>query len=328
MKILTYYSAVLICLLCFSCKKEHNSTQPATANATKLYPVTFALSSFSQNVTNLNLHTGTSSSNVIKAASPSLKDTVDLLYYILYNPANNTIVRKLTQYSSAANFGTIKDSVAAGNYTVIIAGGKSGLQSYPVGDVRALSGNIYSSLTDLYFNYQPDSVALPTMYPWKDTFLKQFNVTIPTSSVQQVSLDRIVAQLQINITDTVPAKAAMVEAVISNDGANSNLSQGTGYTTSNFPYSPAYRVPVTAAQIGKPNLQLTTYTINYYTPFTVTINAYDNTGTRIASKNVSNVTCQKNMRTILTGKLFNGTPTVGFGVTTTNQTLTNTNRGF
>ncbi len=321
MKTLTYYSALLLCLLCFSCKKEHSQTSSITPSE-KLYPVTFSLASFNQTVH--ALHQASTGARVLSAAT--LKDSIDVLYYYVYNPTTMYIVRRLSQNSSQANFGTIKDSIAAGTYNILIAAGKSGLYSYPTQD-GAFGKH---SLADIYFNYQADTAYNLPPAPWKDVFFKMLTVTVPAAVNQQVSLDRIVAQLQVDITDSIPSNAAKLDVVISNDAISTYYGQNPTVNPgiSSFPYSPVYSVPVTAAMVNKTNTILTTYTMNTFTPFNVTLNAYDALNKRIATKTVVNVTCKQNMRTLLTGKLFNANTTVGIGVGTNVVPVTTVNSSF
>lgn len=328
MKKYTPYIVILVCLACLSCKKEH-AVKPGNT-AVRLYPVSFSLSAFSQKQSGFGL-TPTSKLRV-NGLSPSLKDTIDVLYYNVYEPATRKVIRQFTQYSTAAGFGAIKDSIAAGSYVITIAGGKTGLLSSALNNLYNYDSNGTSSLSDVNFFYS-STLSYPLMTAWNDTFYKQFNMDVPaaTAGVQQVSLDRIVSQVQVNLTDTIPANVASIDVVISNDYNSTEIiptDSTTSYTIENFPYQAKYTAPVAVSQRGQPNFQITTYTINYFTPFTVTLNAYDAAGNRVAFKTITNVTCVKNMRTVLTGKLFNGTVTTGFGVTANQAWAAPASRGF
>ncbi|GAB2701681.1 hypothetical protein GCM10027037_28790 [Mucilaginibacter koreensis] len=328
MKNITYYTAALLCLLCFSCKKDHSGDKPDNTGAdTKLYPFTLSLASFSQNMTTLGIRTESTNQPAVKTnAIAALKDTIDVLYYTINNGYRNT--RSLTQTSDMADFGTIRDSVPAGTYTVYLVAGKKGLIKS-----RAYIGDpSFDSLDDFVYAADSNTVA-SNMAPWKDVFVKKLTFKVPgvAPAAQQVTLERGVAQLQINVTDAVPANAATVEADIIYDIASINyVPQWNGSRPLNanaFALTPKYKVKVPAAMIGETGLQLTTYTMNYYYPFSVILTAYDAAGNRIAGKNIDNVTAKQNMRTVLSGKLFDGVPSIGFGVTT-NQAWTTVNRGF
>ncbi|WP_158827266.1 FimB/Mfa2 family fimbrial subunit [Mucilaginibacter lacusdianchii] len=285
---------IVLLSICFaSCKKDSKNTN-TDKPAEKLYPVTFGVSSFTQN--SIPLSVGKQTNTIVTTATSTLKDTLDVLYYYLVD-ADGKVRSHIQQTSSASNFGTIKDSVAAGTYTVVFTGGKSGLQGINNTPVIPASAPLANNIT---FTYNTSS---PGQYiaPWQDFFYKKFTVQIPTNnSNKQINLDRVVAQLQVVIKDALPANVASVAVFISNDLYDQNL---LNLKTTGSENSRTFKM-LTETEKGKSNYTLTTYTMAYGAPFKVTINCYDNNGGLLISKQVDDVTAQANKRTILSGNLF------------------------
>lgn len=268
MKALILFSSIA-CLFLFSCKKDHqnNTTKP------QMYQLSYSVTSFSQQVGPINA-TGQKTNSL--AVNASLKDSIDRLYFCVYNTSNNKS-DFITQSSSDPNFGTFRDSVPAGAYIVAFVGVKGPNDyGYLNPTARNPSDATWSPLT---FSFSPP----------EEIFMKTFALNVSASATtQHVILDRIVGQLQINITDALPFNAALVKVQFP-DGAGGN-------------YTP-YQKTITAADRATTPYQLTFFNLKSGAPFTVTLNFYDAQNVLVLTKAIPNVTCSPNTKTILTGKI-------------------------
>ena len=98
-------------LLMFSCKKDN---KPDNTHDNKLYPINFNISGFSQTNTLAGI-----SKTKTAALTTQAADTIPVqkLIYLLYTAdANHRLITSRYYNKTAANFGTVTDSVPAGNY--------------------------------------------------------------------------------------------------------------------------------------------------------------------------------------------------------------------
>lgn len=148
-----------------------------------------------------------------------------------------------------------------------------------------------------------------------DTFFKTYLLTVAdTTADQNVTLDRIDGQLQVKITDTVPAQAKKIEVDVVSERQISTSTGLPNSTASTFTYT----VSLPDSVVGKPNFTLTTYIANTVAPFTVNIYGINSAGEKYVNASVTNVTCQANVRTLLSGPLFIAGVQYGFTVTFNN----------
>lgn len=277
-----------VCLsLLFSCKKEKKSTD----NTSKLYPVTFKVSDFSQTQVPLG------NTKTIKTASLSTNATdtipVDVLHYLLYNNTTNMLYTLKKASKTDSGFGNFNENLAAGNYTAIFGGGGSDLDLYEYQFPNALP---------LYYFYYKQAI-------WKDTFYKNVTFTVTNAPLNQtVSLDRVTAQLQLRLTDAIPAGVTSIKVSFPDAAGFAAVSRAVVLPRTYLapPVSPTIFVqPITAADAGKTNYQITLNTLNNITPFTVAIDYYTTDPTHsVSTKVIPNVVCKTNTRTILSGNLF------------------------
>lgn len=262
-------------LLLFSCKKENART--ANTPSTK-YKVTF-------NVVNFKIGKSTFALRP-KGKTLASSDTLttlntyfDELDYIVYDDLRNTVKRKI-QDSTMTNMGTITDSLPPGTYRISIVAGKKGL---------AIRDNFF---TDNDYGYGGNS--------WQDTFFDTFMITISSASVNQnVTLNRSVGKLELQVLDTMPVNADSLVLTVYQDAYSQDLFSGVpmaGFVTSRF------SVPVPASAKGKPNFIMDRLVGSFDSPVTITCKKTDNTV--IASKGVQDVNFSPNERTILSGDLF------------------------
>jgi len=264
----------------FSCKKEHSTSTPAG----KKYPVTFSVTNFKSNQSSFALRHGASS----LADTVNASGAIDILYYAVYTSGMGVHGRILKQDSSMANFGTVIDSLPAGQYQVVFVGGKNGL-------VETYGGR---TATD---NFSYGSTK------WQDTFWDEFNLTIGTNGVSQnVTLARVVGKLELDITDNIPANADSL--VITVDPEATNIANDGGQTSGPPSGIVTYSEKIPAGAIGQANFTMDRIIGNVEIPATVTITCKDASNAIIATTTVNNVRMHVNEKTVLSGNLFSGPP--------------------
>jgi hypothetical protein len=282
MKKALLFSAIAA-LLFFSCKKNHSAS---TGPSGKKYPVTFNVTNF------ITSHGGFA----IRHGANNLSDTVsvassgaDLLYYLVYDQFGKTVHNFPTvQDSTNANFGTVTDSLPAGSYQVVFVAGKKGLQVTGAGQTASA-----------IFGYGGTK--------WQDAFWDGINVTVGANGVSQdVTLKRVVGKLEVDITDAIPANADSLEINVNPESDSRQITDGLPNG------QPAgvvdYREKIPASAIGTTNFTMDRLIGNTAIPFTVVITARDASNAVIGSATVNNVSVTSNMKTILSGNLFGGTP--------------------
>jgi hypothetical protein len=283
-KIIGYFFIAMVLL---SCKKDKNENPEEG----KKYQVSLNVSGFTQTITDIKT-TSTGGGLQTSAISP-VADIANVLHYFVYN-ASNQLVGELHQTSATANFGTVTDTFSPGTYTVAILAGMGGPTDYS-GQDRYFSTGGY------------------------DTYFKKTTITVTSGPVEQnVTLDRIVGQLQIKITDAIPVETKTISVQVS-DYKHSML---TGDIQNDKPYSLYKTITVPDAAKGLPDFLITSYVSKFGTPLTVIITASNTAGANIARVTINNVMFSANTRTLLSGALFDS-GTNGF-TTSFNETWDST----
>jgi hypothetical protein len=286
---------LLVCFFAISCKKDHPAS--GTDPDVKTYNVKFNLSDFIQSVEHSTGHK--IKVNGIKTNATPIPITNDYFKSIQYVvvEASGRIIRTFSIDSAASNFGVVSDKLPAGTYTVGIAAGQSGFKSLTSVETPNADGYRY------FYNFN---------YPqWGDTFFSKFKITVNGDIDQNVTLSRIVGQLQINIEDAIPANVKTIVVIVNKDYFYYY------YNTGKLDYSDLATLTtvVPDSAKGTVNFKASNIICNTITPFSVTITAYDANHKSVgAGVTVTNVTCEKNRRTILSGKLFNGLASNTFSI--------------
>lgn len=283
-KVILY--CVTLTLFVVSCKKEHKTPTPTPD--TKKYQVAFNVST-PANATSHSVNNPHVNSIVANAVGDL--SAIDNLYYAAYDSDGN-LVSNIYQTSDFANFGQISDSLPSGTYTIVIVGGKTGINfSY--------GGNATKLNTAVIAGYGTTSPPLP----WNDTFFKKFSVTVSGSSISQdVTLSRIVGQLTVDIQDALPANASKLIVSISKEYTNYTFAGATPSHLITGAYVQTITLPASA--LGTTDYEMSTIMINTITPFDVQISCVDANNTFLGQVTVTGVTLSPNTQTILSGKLF------------------------
>ncbi|MCQ6957587.1 hypothetical protein [Mucilaginibacter aquariorum] len=303
-----------VCLfMLFSCKKERQNAGNINNKAEKKYPVSFNVSGFKQTQTTISLKNGkhklmSTGKKLTATDSTSLNDAFVDYAYVVYDASGKEVSRIFKQgfgdqenknyeyryiytpapsvkrlYTGPNSFGTIQDSLAAGNYTVVVITGVD------------FNVNAIGPFSPDSIRFKPLSSAAAYSAPgFKiDAFFKKIDITVGTGPLNQnITLDRVSGQLQIIIKDT-PPNGYTLQTDIKYDNRAFAFSTETPFCNDELNYGLSLLNPVNTISIH-----------NTTSPMTITMGAYDQSGNLLASKTINNVRVYKNTRTILSGNLF------------------------
>lgn len=295
---------ILISIVLLSCKKD-NHNKP-TDPQTKLYPVTFTISNFTQQ----NGPIDQKSKTKINATVTPDSSTVKRLIYKVYD-SNNVLKRTIVVNKGGPGFGTFKDSLATGNYTAVF-----------VGVVNVTNFTDGGST----FYYIDNSNGTPITLDPSETFYKKISFAVGTQHLQQnVVLDRLNSQIRIIMTDAMPSYIRSIRLIV--NGQNRSYSY-LGDTSSNEG-SVNILTTIPSDKIGTTNYTVQTLPnlLNTNSTVTVQVISYGAENVEATRKTISNITLQRNTLTILSGNVFtNGTN--GFTVTYNSVYNPDINVGF
>lgn len=263
-----------ILVILSACMLLSGCSKEDTPNPTDLkHDVKFTVSPFTQEITDISY-------------AKSLSTSIGYLEYIVYNNSGAK-VNRISQTSTDPNFGVITDQLSSGTYTVIILGTKSAPNICD--DANGECRNVY---TNIY-----------------DSFYKKLTITVDKENItQSVVLDRIVSYLETVITDAISSNAKKITLNIENEYNNYWFFYGEDGCGGAKVVANIEKV-IGPTDIGTTNFTLGSFVLNTIDPLVVNIRAYDADNKVIAEKKVTNVVCVKNKKTILKGKLFDGTTT-------------------
>lgn len=268
---------------CFTaCKKKSNNIPDPSG---KTYTVTFNTVGTPGRILISSPKTAV---NAVQTDTPA-SAVATMLYYVVTDTVhtNKTIYRTISQDSTTAGFGHIVDHLPAGNYLVNIFAGQHGLTE--------ISGQLtYNGLKNA---------------SWEDTFYTQVPLTVTNSDItQNVSLSRLVAELEVNINDAIPANAHTFALTFTYEYQYYYFTTSAPYLNG---YAFTYTNTIPASAVGQKNYQFSTIILNTSSPAVVHLVCYDANLNKLSDKTINNITLQKNTRTILSGNMFSGNNNVG-----------------
>jgi hypothetical protein len=302
---------LVVCFFAFSCKKDHH---PGTDPDAKTYNVKFNLAGFTQSITSATSHKKVNGIKTNATPVPVTNDYFKIIKYVVYD-ASGQEIRSLSIDSAASNFGSISDKLPAGTFTIGIVAGKSNLR---------ISSNNGKPSKYQFYTYN-SSKPNPISYAWQDTFFSKFTITVTGDINQAVTLSRVVAQLEVNIEDAIPANVKTIAVTVTNDYIYYSFNTDKPES----PYLATFTTVVPDAEKGATNFKADNLICNTIDPFSVTITAYDANQKRVGiSATVTNVTCEKNKKTILSGKLFSSPINDSFSIGFNDWDPTTTNYEF
>ena len=262
---------ILLFLYLTGCKNDKQNTPSPSG---KTYKVVFNASSSSQNV---NSTKGKVINDLKTNAVGPVGSSAKILHYLVYDSSGN-FLHIIKQDSTMSNFGIIADELPAGTYTFYFGAGQDSFRS------------VYQVH---YFDSYHQEGSSPI---WADWFYKKITLTITDSNINQdVTLERMVGQLQLNIEDALPSNVNRISITTTGELGHYD------YTQDVFTYpedvQSSFGIPTAN---NKPTILIG----NTSTPMTIKITCYANNSTVLAEKTIKNVQFTKNVKTILSGKLF------------------------
>ncbi|NCD70830.1 hypothetical protein [Mucilaginibacter agri] len=191
------------------------------------------------------------------------------------------VIKKVTQKSTDANFGTIRDTLPNGNYTVYFMGATNKLMTLaPISgspfvdpeDPPSLIQHIYVSWDEGF--YRGDTLG--------DIFIKVLNIKVDSRTNTDVVMERLIGKVQVVIQDAIPADVVRLECNWGGmDGAFDPV-RNVGHPGfgSGFP-SIVYNHTVVPADIGKKGFTFSTTDFPGYGR-TIILNGYKSTDADLA----------------------------------------------
>ena len=267
--------SVMFALLTVSCNKENNITEDMPEGYA---PVKVVVDDFAVSMEDFS-GTRTDPSSV---GSYNNVKALTLAFYT----ADGTEVYKATQLKGSMpegkTFGEFNFSLPIDNYTMVVLG--------------------YGKEVDDPLELTSPTVAAYTGAHSRETLVKTQAVSIPNANPVHLSatLDRIIAKLEVNSSDTRTAGAKKVRMTMS--GGSMGFNPTTGLATDNAGFSNTVGI---SAAVGA-----TTKSVSYLflasdkQTMNVTIDVLDADGAVLVSKTVNDVPFQRNRVTKLTGLLY------------------------
>jgi len=112
---------------------------------------------------------------------------------------------------------------------------------------------------------------------------------------------RIVGKLEVDFNDVIPANASRLDIQLHNE----DFAYDPNTDTPVRPDTLTYHLTIPNSAKGTNTYSVSEIVLNTTTAFNVILTAYDSANTVIATHTITNVTCTKNQRTILTGNFSN-----------------------
>ena len=305
----TLFLVAIAAIILSSCKKEHGLT--IKTSSVKKYAVNIQVANFKTTHGNFALRTKGSHLASSSDTLTNLASYIDQFYYIVLDN-NYNIIKMIAQDSTMANMGMINDSLAAGNYDIVMIAGKKGIEVSPGGAILSVPVYGYAS--------QPWQGSFWTAYPngyiglpWQDAFKYEYRLTVGTQNIDlTATLNRVVGKLEVTLLDPIPANADSLS--ISVYGAGPGVVPGV----SNLEVTTTFKVGIPESVKGQPNFTIDRLLLDN-TNFallsdrdSITITCKDAGGNVLGNATVSQVTITANQKTILSGKLFNNSAPQSF----------------
>jgi hypothetical protein len=180
------------------------------------------------------------------------------------------------------DFGTITDSLPAGQYIVVLVGSSAPVYwEYP--DPNSFFQSRLSFKTP-----GGELRKIPDLFYKRLTIDVAPNTPLPDTSIV---LKRTIGKLEVVVTDAQPGDS--IDISISYESYRYNLERGVASDV----YMPK--------KISRKDVKtFSDYVLNLEFPFTVTINAIDRVTGAVRTKTANMVYCYKNKKTILSGNMF------------------------
>jgi hypothetical protein len=276
-----HISVLILFVLFVACKKEKQQQSQVTD---KGYPVNFSVSGFSSTTIPIKDNSKIRVNDVTPGALP-----FKYLYYKLYKSSTGASFHSIIQGVLAPNIGHFNDTIPPGQYTVAIIG-----SNLPLSFTKSI---------DTAFH-----VGSNVSVPDRDMFFKKYALNVTGNlSPQNIVLDRVVAQVEVNIEDAIPANTPSI-SISYKDMYYFSVVRETFFPVAAAPLDGiggasdlgTVTQNITPADVGTTNYKISGFIDDVINPVTITIKAGNIT------RVIPNIKFTKNTKTILTGKLFSG----------------------
>jgi len=298
MKNIPIYLFVFFVLVAVSCKKNQ-AFKPEPNGDKALHKVGFTVTGFTQSYQTL--------SNGLHVNAGSIPQPVTALLQLIYSQSGS-LVQARRQLNTDADFGSFADSLASGNYTVVFVELEN-LLALPPSSIYPLY-NI-DTLKNCMLARDPNSSG--------QLYEKKLSLTVNTTDLNTaVVLDRKVGQLQIVLTDPIPANVSTITVQADSIQSQFSVANQAAVPGPGDPVSGLDRlVTIAPSQIGVTNFTIAAGLYFIQTsPIPVTITAQDASMHTLASVR-THVTLAYNQITVLKGSLFGNNGTGGSGANIT-----------
>ncbi|MDB5148981.1 MAG: hypothetical protein JWQ57_3001 [Mucilaginibacter sp.] len=316
---------ILLFFIC-SCKKQGVPAVPVTpvdkgnADLNKKYKLSFTLAGFTKetNPINTSLHTNTLILNT--TVLPADDKYYAKIMYMVYDSTGAQVSRLEENLSpddadklfridknsrkiinNSTPFGTITDSLKAGNYTLVVTAGtqKGGLNKLSEFWQIPSPDGLFPDLPLSEAKFYPSNDHNVSYSLMEDAFFYKAPLKVSTTNmVQTIVPERIAGQLSINIEDPDPQKANYYRIYIDNELYDYNidkaLAEGTRDNLTSY---------IIKNYSGEPNYSFSCKILNTQTPFTLRIEGYMGLAVSVR-KTIPNVRINKGETTSISTKLF------------------------
>lgn len=291
--------ATLFSLIAVSCKKETKSDNGEEPK--QMYAVQFDVNDFGQSMVDFE------GRKIADGNAPVSRDTlqkyIKFLYYVIYKNGDDA-VKRIIQSASDPNFGTIRDSLPQGRYTLSVVG--------TTDSVRAIDHDPYDPYEEMWQN------AISFGYN-SDAFYKRLIINVDGELREKVSLSRILAMISINIKDKMPYSAATMtiklQAYPEDPWNYVGIPRYLNMPTGNYFHGDRNGIPTYETferPIPEEFRNQTNTTSNYTilmldtTRIILNFSVKDNNGNVLGSKKILNIPVKPNRKITLSGNLFDG----------------------
>jgi len=286
------FAALSLSVLLFACSKE-TTTQDKPAPSGKKAPINVSIADFVKKVEQLPSPLGRKSN--MSAKDSVLSTEISDIYFFSYDK-DGKIINLIHQRSTDADFGYIMDSLPIGENTIAMFASSDSLNTASNG-----------------INLNTDPVTFEILSAFPDIFYKKVKINVSPDGTNNfdLSLDRIMALLEVNITDA-PANAN-IKVSMNSEHTYFDPFSGTGYTGIPMPMN----IPQRDQHV------FNSLIINTSDLISVVISYPDRTTNATLTKRINNIKLEKNTKTILTGVLYPTIPPVnnvnsGFSIVSIN----------
>lgn len=285
-------------MVAVSCKKETKSDSGEESK--QKYAVQFEVDDFEQSMVDFD------GRKIVDGNAPAGKDSlqkyIKYLYYVIYNNTNYSAVKRVIQKASDPDFGSLRDSLPMGRYTLSVVG---------TTDSIWINEGPYDPYEEMWLEAVHFGYA-------SDGFYKKLAINVDGELREKVRLSRILAKLSINIKDKMPYSAAtisMLPRLYPDQGEYSQLisyldiKNGTYFRgdRNGPPYYHEYTRPI-PEELRNTTNNTFDYTILILdtTRLTIDFSVKDNNGKVLGGKKMLNIPFKPNRKVTLSGNLFDG----------------------